>query len=229
MTVPGRYAVIPTRDRPAELAALVTELHRQGVVVVVVDNGSTPPASPPVDHTHEPLPNAPTVIVDYQQPPNLSQFWNLAFEEIEAQAKLRGLTEWDVGVFNDDTVIPAGWFDAVATTLRTTGAAAACSDPYGTVQALTVKHDPDRDVMTRMCPWAFVLRGELGFRADESMAWWFQDTDTDWWARSHGGMAIVPGYRTQNVHANTTTVGVLAEQAGRDREAFAAKHGWVPW
>jgi len=230
VTVPGRYAVIPTRDRPHELAQLVSELHRQGAAVVVVDNGSDPRASPPVDHeTDSPLPNAPTVIVEPLQPPNLSLFWNLAFDEIEQQARLRGLTQWDVGVFNDDTVIPAGWFDAVATTLRTTGAAAACSDPYGSIRALTVKYDPDNDVATRMCPWAFVLRGELGFQADESMAWWFQDTDADWWARGNGGMAIVPGYRTQNLHANTTTVGVLAEQAGRDRAAFAAKHGQVPW
>lgn len=229
MTVPGRYAIIPTRDRPAELAALVTELHRQGAAVVVVDNGSVPPASPPVDHTHEPLPNAPTVIVDHQQPPNLSRFWNLAFEEIEAQARLRGLTEWDVGVFNDDTVIPAGWFDAVSTALRSSSAAAASSDPYGTMKTPLLKTQPDHDVMTRMCPWAFVVRGELRLRADEDLQWWWQDSDLDLRARAMGGVAIVPGYPTKNLHANTTTVGVLAEQAGRDREAFVAKHGWAPW
>lgn len=230
VNLPGRYAIIPTRNRPTELAALVTELHRQQVTVVVVDNGSVPQASPPVDYdTGTSLPNAPTVIVEDEQPPNLSRLWNLALEEVEDQAQRRGLPEWDVGVFNDDAVVPPGWFDAVTAALRTTGAAAACSDPYGTIRSLTVKYSPDRDVMTRMCPWAFVLRGELGFRADETMAWWFQDTDTDWWARTHGGMAIVPGYRTQNVHANTTTVGALAEQAGRDREAFVAKHGWTPW
>lgn len=229
MTPSGRYAIIPTRNRPTELAALVTELHRQHVTVVVVDNGSEPPAAPPIDHAAAPLPNAPTVIVDYEQPPNLARFWNLALAEVVSQATRRGHAAWDVGVFNDDTVIPAGWFDAVSAALRTTGAAAACSDPYGTVRSLTVKYDPDRDVMTRMCPWAFVVRGEIGFRADENLKWWFQDTDADWWARANGGMAIIPGYRTQNVHANTTTVGALAEQAGRDREAFVAKHGWTPW
>lgn len=230
MNPPGRYAIIPTRNRPTELGQLVTELHRQGAAVVVVDNGSDPPASPPVDHdTDGVLPNAPTVIVDYEQPPNLSRFWNIAFEEVEAQARRRGLTEWDVGVFNDDAVIPAGWFDAVTTTLRTTGAAAACSDPYGTIRSLTVKYDPDQDVMTRMCPWAFVVRGELGLRADEDLLWWYGDTQFDHLARRSGGVAIIPGLRTGNVHANSTTVGALAEQAGRDRATFARKYGGVPW
>jgi hypothetical protein len=229
VTVPGRYAIIPTRNRPTELAVIVGELHRQGATVVVVDNGSNPPASPPVDHDETPLPNAPTVIVDHEQPPNLSRFWNLAFDEVEQQARMRGLTSWDVGVFNDDTVIPAGWFDAVTAALRSTDAAAACSDPYGTISVPTVKVDPDRHLLTRMCPWAFVVRGELGWRADEDLRWWFGDTDADWAFRRSGGVAIIPGYRTQNVCANSTTIGVLAEQAGRDRQTFQRKHGWVPW
>lgn len=220
VTEPGRYAVIPTRNRPHELTQLVNRLHADGAHPIVIDNGSTPPAAPPA---------VCTVVVEPQQPPNLARFWNLGFEVVAELAADAGHDWWDIGVLNDDAVIPPGWFDAVTTTLRTTGAAAACSDPYGTMRSLTVKYDPDRDVTTRMCPWAFILRGELGFRADESMAWWFQDTDADWWARANGGMAIVPGYLTQNTHANTTTVGALAEQAGRDRQAFAAKHGWVPW
>jgi len=225
VTVPGRYAIIPTRDRPTDLAALVDELHLQGATVVVVDNGSSPPAAPPEAHGG----GACTVIIDSEQPPNLSRLWNLALDEVEAQAHLRGLTAWDVGVFNDDTVIPAGWFDAVTATLRTSGAAAACSDAYGILTTQTMKLAPDRDVLTRMCPWAFVVRGELGWRADETLRWWYGDTDADWAFRHLGGVAIIPGYRAGNTCANSTTVGALAEQAGRDRETFRLKHGWVPW
>lgn len=230
MTLPGRYAVVATRDRPTELAAVVHALHAQGVTVVVVDNGSDPPALPPIDFTTDgPLPNAPTVIVDYEQPPNLSRLWNLALNEVEDQARRRALTEWDVAVVNDDAVIPAGWYDACATAMRLAGAAAACSDPHGRLAAPILKTAPDRDAFTRMCGWAFILRGENGFRFDETMCWWFSDSDADWAARAAGGMVIIPGYPVGNVHANSTTVGELAEQAGRDRVTFAAKHGSAPW
>jgi hypothetical protein len=227
--MPGRYAVVATRDRPTELAAVVDALHAQGAVVVVVDNGSEPPASPPVDHNHEPLPNAPTVIVDDEQPPNLSRLWNVALDEVAEQAHRRGLTAWDVAVVNDDAVLPEGWFDACTTAMRQHGAAAACSDPHGRLTAPLLKTAPDRDAFTRLCGWAFILRGEHGFRFDERFRWWFGDTDVDWRARAAGGMVIVPGYPVGNLRANSTTVGELAEQAGRDRATFAAKHGSAPW
>jgi glycosyltransferase involved in cell wall biosynthesis len=229
VTALGRYAVIATRDRPDELAAVVEALHAQDVTVVVVDNGSDPPASPPIDHTREPLPNAPTVIVDYEQPPNLSRLWNVALDEVADQATRRGLTAWDVAVVNDDAVIPEGWFNACATTMRSYGAAAACSDPHGRITAPLVKTRPDRDVFTRMCGWAFMLRGELGQRFDETMRWWWSETSVDFEARANGGMVVVPGYPVGNLHANSTTTGVLAEQAGRDRATFEAKWGFVPW
>ncbi|MCW6003855.1 glycosyltransferase family 2 protein [Micromonospora sp. CPCC 205371] len=230
MTIPGRYAVIATRDRPTELAVVVNALHKQHATVVVVDNGSEPRVSPPVDHdTDGPLPNAPTVIVDYEQPPNLSRLWNLGLDEAATQAANAGLQRWDIAVVNDDAVLPDGWFDACANAMRYIGAAAACSDPHSRITAPLVKTTPDRDAFTRMCGWAFVLRGELGFRFDETMRWWWSDSDADWAARAAGGMVIIPGYPVGNVHANSTTVGALAEQASRDRATFAAKWGWAPW
>lgn len=230
MNLPGRYAIIPTRSRPTELAALVTELHRQGATVVVVDNGSDPPASPPVDYdTGTSLPNAPTVIVDYEQPPNLSRLWNVALDEVERQARSRGLAEWDVGVFNDDAEIPAGWFDACATALRSGPAVVACSGPHGPLSKPVLKTAPDGDLWTRMCPHAFVTRGEVGLRADESMRWWWFDSDLDRRARLSGGVQLIAGYPTQNTCANSSTVGVLAEQASRDRARFAEIWGECPW
>jgi glycosyltransferase involved in cell wall biosynthesis len=216
----GRYAVIATRDRPAELAAVVEVLHRDGVHPIVVDNGSTPPAAPPA---------VCTVIVDGEQPPNLSRLWNVGLETAAQYAAQNSKTQWDVAVVNDDAVIPGGWFDACATAMRYVGAAAACSDPHGRVTAPLVKTRPDRDVFTRMCGWAFVLRGEAGMRFDEQFRWWWGDSDMDVRARTAGGMVVIPGYPVGNLRANSTTTGVLAEQAGRDRAAYAAKHGSVPW
>jgi hypothetical protein len=80
-----------------------------------------------------------------------------------------------------------------------------------------------------MCPWAFVVRGELGLRADEKMRWWWGDTDFEWQAIQAGGVLMLPGYTALNTLANSTTHGVLAEQAGRDGETFALKWGGRPW
>jgi hypothetical protein len=74
-----------------------------------------------------------------------------------------------------------------------------------------------------MTPHAFVIRGEVGLRADESMRWWYFDTDLDQQARLAGGVLSVPGPRVANSLANSTTVGPLAEQAQKDQHTFMAK------
>ena len=135
----------------------------------------------------------------------------------------------DVAVVNDDAVIPDGWYTACSTAMRAHGAAAAASDPHGRITAPLPKTTRDRDVYTRMPGWAFLLRGEVRMRADESLRWWYGDSDLDWTARANGGMVLIPGYPVGNRRANSTTRGVLAEQAGKDRAMFAAKWAGAPW
>jgi hypothetical protein len=81
----------------------------------------------------------------------------------------------------------------------------------------------DTDIRTRLCPHAFVIRGEAGLRADESLRWWFGDSDLDWQCRQAGGVLNVPGPRATNALANSTTVGGLQAQAEADEAAFKAK------
>lgn len=223
-SVPARYAVIPTRDRPAELAAVVAALHAQDVQVIVVDNGSTPPAAPPMTHDRPCW-----VIVDHEQPPNLSRLWNLGIDHAADLAADAGQQAWDVAVVNDDAVIPDGWFTACSRAMRSVGAMAASSDPHGRITAPLVKTAPDRDVFTRMCGWAFLLRGEGGLRADEDLRWWWGDSAIDAAARKAGGTVLIPGFAVGNLHANSTTRGALAAQAGNDRATYESKWGPAPW
>jgi hypothetical protein len=219
MFSPQRFAVIPTRDRPQELGECVTSLRDQGDHIIVVSNGADETLFPPDV----------LVVNDDEQPPNLSRLWNHGMDMAAHHAGVVESGRWEVGVFNDDTVTPAGWWDAVSTAMQLTGAAAGCSDPFGRLTAPQVKTVPDSDIYGRMTGWAFMLRGEAGLRADERLRWWFGDTDLDWAARAVGGMVMVPGFPVANSRANSTTVGVLAEQAGRDRETFTTIHGWAPW
>lgn len=238
-TVP-RYAIIPTHNRPARLLSLVVALGSQCDHIVVLDNAS----SPPVDVAKLEAASGKalvSVIRDEEQPPNLAKFWNLMLDrcaELRPELAHRadcalvtthhltctcGVMGWsyDVAILNDDSVVPADWYDACSNGLRAHPTAKVTHTNPTTPALLT--EVGENNPGNRMTPHAFVVRGEHGQRADESMKWWYQDTDWDWTARQAGGVLSVPGPKVVNALANTTTKGVLAEQAEKDRAAFEAK------
>lgn len=216
-TVP-RYAVIPTHNRPALLLALVASLGQQCDRIVVLDNASDPPMDGKV--LRDASGSADLVLLrDPQQPPNLARFWNVMFGQCANASEQAGYALWDVAVLNDDAVVPAGWYDACAKGLRESTAVIAHTNPT-TPQLLT---EFGNDPGNRMCPHAFVIRGELQMLADEDMAWWYFDSDLDQRARQAGGVLAVPGPVVVNSLANSTTVGANVEQAERDRITFEKK------
>lgn len=226
MTEIPRVCVVATHNRPAELARLLDAIAPQCHAVVIVDNASDPPVQVlPLFGERMRV----HVIRDEEQPPNLSRLWNVGLDHARSIVNPLAGEPFDVAVLNDDAVPPPGWWDAVSTGMRAAGAAAACSDPHGHLFTSQLKTEPDHDIMGRLCGWAFMLRGEVGLRLDESLRWWFGDTDLDWEARRAGGMLVIPGYPVPNTGANTSTVGVLAEQAGQDRLTFRQKWGFAPW
>jgi len=217
-----RYAIVPTHNRPERLQSLVASLGKQCDRIVVLDNAS----DPPVDWGQlaaAALPAVVEVIRDPEQPPHLSRFWNVMFDLVAEHAKASGHEVWDVAAFNDDSVVSAGWFDVCSTALRAHDSAVVAhtgSVPVHRQELVdSVAYPRDK----RMCPWAFVVRGEAGLRADESMHWWYFDDDFNRQAALAGGVLAVPGPLVINAAANTTTVGVLAEQAEKDRAAFESK------
>lgn len=227
---PTRYALIPTHNRPEHLGRLVGQLAGSCDYVVVVDNASDP-AVEPLELLKHALPHTPAlhVIRDEEQPPNLARLWNVALAEIARLESFKDSGVWDVAILNDDVELPAGWYDHLAGALRTHDVLAVSGDAYGHITAPVLRREPHSHLMMRMCPWAFVIRGECGVEADENLRWWWQDTDIEWRLALAGGVLVVPGFVTRNVGANSSTVGVLAEQAGRDRATFQAKWGRVPW
>lgn len=231
------WAVIPSRSRPRELTALLDHLEAEDVHTVVVDNGypdemwrdRTLITSATSGHDVNHHSSWKTHVVRYdEQPPHLYRMWNVGLDVIN-ELRFPQDPEFNVIVLNDDALLPPGWVDVVTKALREHDVVAACSDTYGAVRTPTVFRTRDNRLFRRMCPWAFALRGETGLRADESFRWWWGDTDVDWRVREGGGLVMVPGFQVGNAHANSTTVGVLAEQAGRDRETFGRKWGVVPW
>lgn len=219
---PRRHAVVLTHNRPEMLGACVTAIARQSDTVVVVDNASDPPV-----RGDRWQPNV-YVVSDPVQPPNLARMWNAQLDRI-ADAETwpdRPDATWDVALLCDDVVAPDDWFDRIAGQMRLHGASAASTHSYVPVdapymlRALTNGAD-------RMCPWAFVLRGEQRLRADESLAWWYCDTDLDWQARRLDGTLIAAGPIARNGAVGDWTARRpdLFAQSRRDGDTFHAKWG----
>jgi len=236
-----RVAVVPTHNRPVELARLLDAIAPQCHAVFVIDNASTPPVELPERWPAQGRedPAAPGtfllgvrvfVIRDEEQPPNLSRLWNVGLNAAREYVRGGDYAGHDVAVFNDDADVPAGWWNVVSGALRGhPTAAVACTPAYARIPGPVLKTEPDSDLWSRMTPWAFVARGELDQRADERLRWWWGDTSWDFTARKLGGVLTVPGPIVANTGANSSTVGALAEQAGRDRETFREVWGFNPW
>lgn len=222
----NRFAVILTHNRPQLLVDCVTAIHTQVDMTLVIDNAS----DPPVDRMTLPASMGHQVAVRQvpDQPPNLAKLWNLG---LDVATNLADGDPWFVAILCDDAIVPPGWVDAVTTAMADTGAAAGCSNPWGHDHPPRVKTEPDSDLMGRMPGWAFILNGAKGLRADESMHWWWFDTDLDWRARQSGGLVMIGGCPVPNAQPNHYTVHApgLAEQAGRDGETFARKWNRRPW
>jgi hypothetical protein len=209
------WAVIPSIDRHQELQQLIKTLVSSDVNVVVIDTGyKTPLELEGVD-----------VIRDIDPVRNISRWWNIGLDHV---ANHVGLAEYTVAVLNDDVVLPAGSVQRLAKEITDTESAGAC--PLPGLRAPYIKVT-GLDTHYRMTGFAFALRGSLNLRADESLQWWYGDNDLDWHARQIGGMTFVGGAWEgfDHLYPNSTTVGELAAQAGRDRETFVKKWGRAPW
>jgi GT2 family glycosyltransferase len=217
-----RLATVPTRDRHADLADCLKAIGRQVDMVIVVDTGSTPPIK-----AEDYGPNVRVLYTD-PEPVNLSRWWNLG---AEVAASYAGGEPFDLAYVNDDAVVPDGWLEAVAAAMREHGGAAGCS-AGDLISAPLVHREPGPvDVWLRLAGHAFVLRGEVGLRADERFRWWFGDSDLDMKARLSGGTVIVPGYPVEHRHPNEQMMArpELMAQTRRDETAFREKWGSLPY
>lgn len=226
-----RAAVIATHNREAELMHCVEAIRPQVDVLVVVDNASTPPVH---YHDFDEDTGLPTYLIyDPEQPPNLSRIWNVGLTRVRRSFEASLIRAWDVAVLNDDAIPPPGWFDAVAGRMRELDCYAASSDPFDQLApGLYARYGPGApcSVVTRLAGWAMMLRGEWeGARFDERLRWWFGDDELSLRAREAGGLVHVGGFPVPNTGADSSTRGVLAEQAGRDRATFVQITGRQPW
>lgn len=204
-------AIILTHNRHDMVKRTANQISTQVDEVFIIDNAS----NPPVQSEH-------SVIYVPDQPPNLARFWNMGFAA--------AVYHKYVSVLCDDAIVPDGWFEAVTKAMDHFDATIGCSNalPSGRV---SYKTQPDNNIGERLCGWAFVIRNDRNLRADESMHWWFFDTDLDWQARQNGGVVIINTHTVHNEMPNhyTVTKPELTDRAAKDRLVFANKWGYAPW
>lgn len=217
------WAVIPSRNRREQLNNLVHQLLADDVKVVVIDNGYE---DCPLDTDSRA--SGTWLTTCYDTPPNLSKLWNIGLKWV-AELQSESPEEYVVAVLNDDLVLPDRFVSRLANAIVQTGGAAAYPDQHGFGQTLKHEFAGPISLFRRMTGYAFALRGSAGILADERLKWWYGDDDIDWRARQNGGSVLVGGLKVEHLTPNTTTVGELAEQAGRDRETFIEKWGRAPW
>jgi len=203
------------------LVELIYSLLRDDVNVIIIDTGF-----PNSTAFHDKV----TVIKDHNEPKNISRWWNLGLDEVHRVQQWID-TDYVVAILNDDLVIPPNFVETLAVAIVKNSAAAAYPDQhdFAAGQQIVMRSPGPINLFARMCGYAFALRGSANLKADETLAWWYGDDDLDWRARQAGGNVLVGGLKVQHLRPNESTVGELAEQAGRDRQTFINKWGQAPW
>lgn len=223
------FAVIPTvGERNDTLFSMCEQLEKDGVTTIIVYNRRDPGDADLVLNVPFTT-SAPYVQTHYWtdgEPVNLSVIWNMGLNWAE---KLAGEEEFAVAVFNDDLTLPPGLVQSFADKLQQDGSSIVYAHPTTDLSVMT-NHDPWH-LGNRMVGYAFALRGWDGLRADEDFLWWWGDSDLDWRARSKRGVSALGVLTLQHHDPNgyTNRNPELTEQAGRDRETFQRKYGFLPW
>jgi hypothetical protein len=161
---------------------------------------------------------------------NISRWWNngLFMAAYMVMEQDPGPTRWDVAIINDDTIIPEGWFDAVAGQMRDKQAVGASSGSPIDMPVFHTRSGP-RPLDQRMQGFAFILAGETGIRADEQFAWYCGDDDLEWRLSASGGVVVIPGFPVQHLHPNAQVTPEIHELIAKDMQSFVDKWGTRPW
>jgi hypothetical protein len=215
------YAVLPTKGRDC-LRPCLEALLPQVDALFMVKTASTDVFAQ--DHPKV------RVIEDFEQPLNISRWWNRGLQAARKTAAEAGAVTWDVLVVNDDVIAPGHLVRSLREALRGDREHAGGYVFPGVSPAMVCPNQDDHmwhlaqeyGHPKRVAGYCFMLPGERGLEADERLAWWYGDTLLDMDARVTGGVLHVPGCRVEHLHPSQYTVDSpeLSEQTRRDGEVF---------
>lgn len=215
------YAVIPSINRRETLTDLVNVLVNDGVHVIVVDTGYAEPLN-----FGGAWQTRITILEDKREPKSISRWWNMGLtwaDMIQWDSADDG-NEYVVAVINDDVVAQPGLVQGLADAIIRHDVVTSFPDVWGVGHDVVLRQPSG----LRMSGYCFALRGSANLRADERLLWWYGDNMLEWEALRSGGVVLVGGLTIQHLYPSSTTVGELAEQAGRDHDTFVSIWGCAP-
>ena len=217
---PARYAIIPSNGRECLQQCFESILPQVDWVLIIRTDRTTLGWGRYIT-------NRSSVLTVVDQGINISRWWNTGLQWIDDYPP-DSPSKHDVAILNDDTIVPEGWFDAVAGQMRDKQAVGASSgSPIG-MSVLHTRSGP-RPLDQRMQGFAFIVAGETGIRADEQLRWYCGDDDLEWRLSSMGGVVVIPGFPVQHLHPNAQVTPEIHELIAKDMQSFVDKWGTRPW
>ena len=237
------YAVVPTAGRDCTVASLESIASQVNLTYVIWTD--------PADDVPSEIARIPGIrlVRAPDSEKNISKWWNTGLALAAADAAVRGKSEWNVIVMNDDVIAPSHLSAALDVAMRGDGpedgddilslmrkernrlfpdVRPTLVYPNAFSDAWVLVTDPATvDVYTRITGWCFMLRGEDWLFADPRLKWWFSDNQIDQEARLRGGSMCVPGCQVEHLHPNhlTSVSPELTAQTHVDRETFLRTWG----
>lgn len=227
--------VIPMKDRLDLTMALVDQLAEQGetTAVLIYDNGSS-------EETRDQLKG-------WRCPPGIGQLavfdatgqgihdmWNRGLGMAAA-----GAQQVNVALLNNDIKIGPNFLSGLARALRSDPLAAVASpnydgrDPQGAdVQVVRDICAGRYDGTGGIAGFAFMLKGEGGYRFPHELTWWYGDNDMMCSAAAAGMHGVIAlNVQCEHIDGGSQTAGDWSDHAAvleKDREWFVAKWGPSP-
>lgn len=226
MTTPT-YAVVPSLGRECLQRCLDSLLPQVDVLVLV----QTADFQSPVWVDGGKL----AMIKDLSEPKNIHRWWNLGIDTAASYARMKGQSQWNVLIVNDDVISPPHLVETLDAgmrereingqyfpLLRARNPVLAYPDNFSGDRCVLNRTAGPVDLTTRISGWCFMIRGESGLRAEESLLWWYGDDHLDWQAREMGGALMVPGCKVEHLYPGQLTGASeeLTAQTHRDRRMF---------
>lgn len=214
------FVVIPATNRHDMLDDLITSIDQPSDHVILIDNQSNPPLS-------DSFSDRATIILNEDPELNIQKWWNMGW----AEAERRSSGDYAVVFLNSDTLTTKKDIETLVKGIDKYNASVTFFDHCRVLKRgrINRRTEPGPGPWEhKMTGWCFAVRGEIGARFDERMAWWYGDDDFDWRARQEfGGVVMIPGVWADNRDANGAQRDrpELHDQIERDRKVFLGKWG----
>lgn len=225
------FVVIPMKDRFDLTLQLVEQLAEQGEtdMVFIFDNGSSEETVAELKATVWPS-GLPLAVIDAAGK-NIHQMWNAGIGYAVARAQ-----PCNVAILNNDIRIGPRFLSGLARALRHDPLAAVASPNYDGRDAQGADAQTVFDICAGrydgtggIAGFAFMLKGEGGYRFPEQLQWWFGDNDMMCAVAATGMHGVIAlGTTCEHIGGGSQTAGDWtehAEQLAKDQAWFEQKWG----